>query len=659
MVVARFASCLPIECLAMMPAALGAYFFRCFLPRSALALLLCLGLLGGCSLLPKKDEHPLLPEGSEPSFALKVESSNSSLRELLSEHLDLQRYRHLPDLSPSEVDNLMDQATQDASDLLATQGYVNPSIQIDYLPAKADEKLPTVLVKAEPGPPTVVTSSRLKFEGHIATAVELPETIQRRVIRQFWQLRKDQRFSQARWDDAKTRALRDLNAERYLAGRVADSDALLDADQNQAQLQLTLDSGPVYHFGATQMQGNVNFDDETVNRFLRIPKGDSYSLTRLLQAQQRLVDTGFFDSVFLYMDPKADPAATPVQVQLSEAKLQKLVLGVGASTNNGGRLSVEHIHNMSPFFGWRSHTKASIDGRDASLSGDVLSLPSADYWRWSLGAAYSREKDDGQTTHSSTLRAGRLQTNEKIDRSIYAEYNRSRWLIIAPDGLSANYESYSAYTANWAWTARYFDSTTFPTEGYGFGAELGAGMAVGTGAGKKSQAFSRGLMRWQSYHPLDDLFPPKDTKWRRQSLGRIALRGQVGAIMGKKDAPVPAKLLFLTGGDGSVRGYAYRSIAARDITYQGINYPQPGRYMLVGSAEWQRPIYIDGARSDWESATFIDTGAVADELQQLKLHTGIGVGARWRSPIGPFQADVAYGVKTKKLRLHLSVGFVF
>ena len=619
--------------------------------------LLCLCVLAGCSLLPKKDEHSLVPADTPPSFALQVQCSNSAVRDLLSEHLDLQRYRHLPDLSAAEIDNLMNQATQDASDLLATQGYINPEIQLDYLPADDKEKLPRIVVKVEVGQPTIVTSSRLKFEGHIATAVALPETIQRRVIRQFWQLRRDQRFTQARWDDAKARALRDLNAERYLAGHIAQSEALLDADKNQAQLQLTLDSGPVYHFGTPAIQGNVNFEDETVKRFLRLPKGDPYSLTRLLQAQQRLVDTGFFDSVFLYMDPKDDPSATPVQVQLSEAKLQKLVLGVGASSNNGGRLSAEHIHNISPFFGWRSHLKGNLDLREKHFSADALSLPSADYWRWSLGTSFSREQDEGQTTHSSTVRAGRLQTGDTIDRALYLEYNRSRWTVFDASGTNPSYPTYSAYSANWAWTARHFDSMTFPTEGYGFGVELGTGLAVGNG--QKSQAFSRALGRWQSYHPLDDWFPPKDSKWRRQSLGRLALRAQVGAVVAKKDAPVPAKLLFLTGGDGSVRGYPYRGITARDIAYQGKNYPQPGRYLLVGSAEWQRPIYIDGARSDWESAVFMDTGAVADEAQKLALQTGVGVGARWRSPIGPFQADLAYGVKRKKLRLHLSVGFVF
>ena len=619
--------------------------------------LLCLWVLAGCSLLPKKDEHALVSTDAPPSFALEVQCANGAVRDLLTEHLDLQRYRHLPDLSDAEVDNLMNQATQDASDLLATQGYINPDIQLDYLPATEKEKLPRIVVKVQVGQPTMVTGSKLKFAGHIATALDLPETIQRRVIRQFWQLRKDQRFTQARWDDAKSRALRDLNAERYLAGHIAASDAQLDADNNTAQLQLTLDSGPVYHFGAAQIQGNVNFENETVERFLRLPKGQAYSLNRLLQAQQRLVDTGFFDSVFLYMDPKADPEATPVQVQLSEAKLQKLVLGVGASTNNGGRLSVEHIHNLSPFLGWRSHIKGDLDQREKHLAADVLSLPNADYWRWSLGASLGQEQDEGQSTHSTTLRAGRLQTGETIDRSLYLEYNRSRWTEFDASASNPSYPTYSAYSANWAWTARHFDSMTYPTEGYGFGLELGAGWAVGNG--QKSQAFSRVLGRWQSYHPLDELFPPKDSKWRRQSLGRMALRAQVGAVVAKADAPVPAKLLFLTGGDGSVRGYPYRGITARDIVYMGKNYPQPGRYLLVGSAEWQRPIYIDGARSDWESTVFMDTGAVADEAQKLALQTGVGVGARWRSPIGPFQADLAYGVKRKKLRLHLSVGFVF
>ena len=38
---------------------------------------------------------------------------------------------------------------------------------------------------------------------------------------------------------------------------------------------------------------------------------------------------------------------------------------------------------------------------------------------------------------------------------------------------------------------------------------------------------------------------------------------------------------------------------------------------------------------------------------------GLGAGVRWRSPVGPVQADLAYGVKTQEVRLHLRLGFSF
>jgi translocation and assembly module TamA len=63
--------------------------------------------------------------------------------------------------------------------------------------------------------------------------------------------------------------------------------------------------------------------------------------------------------------------------------------------------------------------------------------------------------------------------------------------------------------------------------------------------------------------------------------------------------------------------------------------------------------------SNFESVLFIDTGAVSDKLSQIRFSTGVGTGVRWRSPVGPVQADIAYGIKAKRFRLHMSVGFVF
>ena len=105
-----------------------------------------------------------------------------------------------------------------------------------------------------------------------------------------------------------------------------------------------------------------------------------------------------------------------------------------------------------------------------------------------------------------------------------------------------------------------------------------------------------------------------------------------------------------------MRGYSYRQIGVVNASGR----IQAGRYMNVASVEWQQPIVRDGKLSDFEGVVFVDAGAVADEPGDLgKLKVGTGVGVRWRSPVGPVQADLAYGVDVKSVRLHLRFGFTF
>jgi len=133
------------------------------------------------------------------------------------------------------------------------------------------------------------------------------------------------------------------------------------------------------------------------------------------------------------------------------------------------------------------------------------------------------------------------------------------------------------------------------------------------------------------------------------------VRLEGGAVIARSEARIPDTQLFLTGGDNTVRGYSLRSIGTRLPTGQ----TTAGRYLAVGSVEWQRPITIDNRLTEWESTLFVDAGAVADQPGNLKPRVGVGTGARWRSPVGPLQMDVAYGVTPRRLRLHLSVGFTF
>jgi translocation and assembly module TamA len=113
--------------------------------------------------------------------------------------------------------------------------------------------------------------------------------------------------------------------------------------------------------------------------------------------------------------------------------------------------------------------------------------------------------------------------------------------------------------------------------------------------------------------------------------------------------------LFLSGGDNTVRGYALRSLGV----LQADGSVNPGRVLGVGSVEWQRPWLVQSQRSAWEQTFFVDVGAVADRAQALTAKVGVGTGVRYRSPVGPLQLDLAYGVATHRLRLHMTLGFRF
>ena len=58
-------------------------------------------------------------------------------------------------------------------------------------------------------------------------------------------------------------------------------------------------------------------------------------------------------------------------------------------------------------------------------------------------------------------------------------------------------------------------------------------------------------------------------------------------------------------------------------------------------------------------AVFVDAGDAADSWRDFALNYGYGVGARWRSPIGPVGVDLAYGASTHKMQLHLALGATF
>ena len=581
------------------------------------------------------------PAPAQPAFELTIEAPDE-IRALLGLHLELLRYRELADLSDSELTRLLSDAEENARELVATLGYFSPKVEFRQKAAESDRATRLLTLSVVPGEPTVVGEVEIVFGGPITS--EPAADRQRRQIENNWSLRSGMRFTQARWASAKQQALRQLTTQSYPTGQIGTTLADIDPVAHSARLKVTLDSGPPYQLGALVISGLERYDAELVTRLARLQSGASYDQAQLVAAQQRLADSGYFDSAFLSLDTSGDPSSTPVLVQLREARVQKLVLGIGASTDGGARLSVEHTHHKVPGIGWRAVSKLMLDRETRSIGTELTSRPDADNWRWVTAAQLQNQNLGSFDITSQSLRAGRSQMGDRIDRNYYLQYDRAD---TASSDANAPATA-SALSANYAFTLRNFDSLPFPNSGWGWGAEMGGGSTLGT----QRDLFGRVLTRALGYWPLGRSADGGPAAVRA---GRLALRAEAGAVLAKDGINLPSTQLFLTGGDNTVRGYGYRDLG---VTLQD-GQITPGRYLAVGSLEWQRPIARDGRLTDWESTVFIDAGSVADKPAELHAKVGIGVGARWKSPVGPLQIDLAYGVAVKRFRLHLNVGFSF
>ena len=612
-------------------------------------------LASSTSATPRQPDKGSTGTTAPPAFLLEVHAPEP-LRDTLLRHLELQQYRGLQDLDRDELDRLLVSAQDNARKLLATQGYFSAEVSISVTdpatapqpagpapsppaaePGAAQHAPWSVLIEVTPGEPVRVSTFKLQLSGDVARNPEL-EAVQRSLT-ETWGLRPGSIFTQAAWDSAKTEALRRLTATRYPTGHLVDSQASIDPDTLQAELSLTLDSGPDFRFGEVLVEGTQHHSAELVRRLAQIPTGSTYTQVDLLKAQQRVADSGYFDSVFMSLDTSGPPQAAPVRVQVREAKLHKLVLGVGASTDSGARLSAEFTQRKLPWLDWKALSKLSLDRDTKTLSSELTSQPDKDNWRWVTSGQLQRQTGSTAPVNSLTLRTGRAKTDEHYDRNFYLQYDHTLT-------QSSPAESASSVSANYAWTQRNFNNIPFPTRGYGLAVEVGPGLTLGS----QRSPFLRSRARVLGFIPINESAYPSAAQ-----TPRLAWRAEGGAVGARSSVVLPSTQLFLTGGDTTVRGYGYREIGV----VQADGTLEPGRYLAVGSLEWQKPIVRNGRATEFDGTVFIDAGAVANQANDLRAKVGVGVGARWRSPVGPLEVDLAWGAATRRLRLHLAVGFSF
>jgi translocation and assembly module TamA len=560
-----------------------------------------------------------------PAHALTVDvEAPEALATLLNQHLETARAaRRGETLDAEEIARLQRQSELSARDLLATEGYFSPDIDTRLESAAGDWR---VVYRVDPGPRTTVRSVTLRFAGAVQDA-ERAAGLRARIERNF-PLQPGMPFRQAEWAAAKLAVLRPLLAGAYPAARVAASEARVDPAAHAADLTLTVDSGPLFRYGTPVIRGSERYPVSIARHLNPTTPGRPVRQQDLTDYQTALEASGYYAqaSVRIEADP-AQAAAVPILVDVVERPDKRVSVGAGFSTDTGARVQAGWLKRDLADCGLRLKLDGRVETKSQAGLAELAWPRNAKGYDNSVGLQLKREDIEGQETRSALLAVKRGRTRGLVESTLTLQYQIEEQVI--GDAVDARNE---ALTANYAWTHRTVGRAFYPRRGYVLNLQAGGALD----ALLSDASFLRLYARHTQHFPFGDS-------------GRLIVRGELGSVLADRRDGIPTDFLFRAGGDNSVRGYAYQSLGR---TLEGG--VASVRYLATGSVE-----YNHFFNREWGVALFVDAGDAADSVDDLSPVFGVGIGARYRSIVGPVNLDVAYGEATDEVRLHFSLGVAF
>ncbi|MDI2590876.1 autotransporter assembly complex protein TamA [Pseudomonas sp. N3-W] len=498
-------------------------------------------------------------------------------------------------------------------------GYYQPHIDSEVKGGKN----PRLTLNIDPGEPVHLRNVTVRIDGPAASLKSFrvpPAEL----------LKPGDVLNHGHYEDAKRLIQNQASRFGFFSGRFTSQKLLVDPRAGVADVELIYASGPRYSLGKVTFEGDTPFDEDLLQRMVPFKAGAPYDSELIAELNQALQSSGYFEGVRVDAAPTASKDdVIPVAVKLDTRKPRTMGLGLGYSTDVGPRLKANWTrHWVNPqgdSYGWEA--ELSAPRQNVGVFYDIpLDPPLTDKLRWAAG--YQYEDIDGSDTLSKLLTVG-PEWHSKLpsgwQRVISLKYQREEYTLGDDSGLS------NLLMPGISYSYLKSDNRIDPHNGYRLTFES---KVAKEGLGSDNNlvygtALIKGLTTVFDNH-------------------RFLARLQVGGSATNGYKSVPPSLRFFAGGDQSVRGYDYQSLSPENSEGDRIG----GRYMVAGSVEYQYSI-----AEKWRIATFVDQGNSFNKLELPNLKTGVGIGVRWVSPVGPIRVDLAHALDDDGgIRLHFSMG---
>ncbi|RLK51220.1 autotransporter secretion outer membrane protein TamA [Alkalispirillum mobile] len=512
------------------------------------------------------------------------------------------------------------QLPERAGQALQALGYYEPEIDVER---EETDNGPRFILRIDAGEPVRIALVDLRIDGEAAEDSAF-DGIQARLPVQPGAVLRHDRYETAR------RQLQTLALDRgYFDARYTQRRVEVDVEAGEATVILHFDSGRRYSMGDVQFSETA-LAPWFLERLVHFEPGDPYESRHVSELNRALLNSGYFAQVSVRPEPREadETLRVPVQVELTAERPHQVRTGVGYSTDVGPRIRAGWSR---PWVNRRGHT-LSVDTELSEKRQNISTrygIPLRDPLRTQLVLQGGFQYEDIEDTESELYTLS-VQHQHRFEsgwqQNLGIRWDRERFTISDETRTTTLYlpgGSWSRNRARGGADPHWGDRLLFSVEGTDewMGSDIDV-FRVRTGA--------RLLRSFADNH-------------------RVLLRADLGGLTSSEFEKVPPTLRFFAGGDQSVRGYRYQTLAPEDDEGDVIG----GKYLAVASAEYGYTF-----RPNWRLAAFTDAGNAFDDWDDPDPQVGAGFGIRWISPVGPIRLDFASALSKSgnPWRLHFSMG---
>ncbi|MEM6384335.1 MAG: autotransporter assembly complex family protein [Pseudomonadota bacterium] len=423
----------------------------------------------------------------------------------------------------------------------------------------------------------------------------------------------------------------------------------IEADHSSRTIDVTIgaEPGPLNRFGSVSVEGADRMDADFIAWMTGVEEGVVYDPDDIEAAQNRLAALEVFQSVRVEVGEQtlAD-GSLPVTVFVQERPLRRIGVGGNFSTVDGAGVEAYWLHRN--LFGGAERLR--IDGRISGIDGTdpevfthrfnaALRVPGV-ITRDTVGTATATAEREVLDAYTLTGIRGAVGLEHPFTPRLTGRIELAGRFAEFDDPVFGRREFQSAGFTG----ALVFDGRDVPTDAT-------SGIYLEASANPFYE-FSRSA--------AGVVLQAEARAYQRLGFGdRLVLAGRVraGSLVGSSIADTAPDRLFLAGGGGSVRGYAYRNIG---VEQPGGNLTG-GRSLLEGSLELRARFTDTIGGVVFADAGIVDADSFGSFNEDLKI--GVGAGLRYRTPIGPVRLDVGFpldpGPNDPDFAVYLGIGQSF